>query len=69
MTTPMKNLDKIRKNVADLYCASGCSCCRDNEEWERASNELANLLNIPEYDDGLGYDFYSVRDDYQLIKE
>ena len=54
--------EKVRDLVAKLYCASGCSCCRDDEAWDDAEGQLAKLLGIPEYDDGSGYDWYSVRD-------
>lgn len=61
----MKQLEAIKKAVAELYCASGCSCCRDEKGWDKASEELAKLLDIPAYDDGSGFDFYSVRDSYK----
>lgn len=54
--------DAVRDLVATLWCASGCSCCRDDDAWEKASHELAELLGIPKYDDGSGYDWYSVCD-------
>lgn len=54
--------DALRDLVATLWCASGCSCCRDDDAWEKASHELAELLGIPKYDDGSGYDWYSVYD-------
>lgn len=54
--------DALRDLVATLWCASGCSCCRDDDAWEKASHELAELLGIPKYDDGSGYDWYSVCD-------
>lgn len=61
--TPQAKIFKIRKLVAQLYCASGCSCCRNDEKWKEAGDELAKLLGIPPYDDGSGYDFYKVRDE------
>ena len=54
--------DAVRDLVATLWCASGCSCCRDDDAWGKASHELAELLGIPKYDDGSGYDWYSVCD-------
>lgn len=58
---PTQN-DALRDLVATLWCASGCSCCRDDDAWEKASHELAELFGIPKYDDGSGYDWYSVCD-------
>ena len=54
--------DAVRDLVATLWCASGCSCCRDDDAWEKASHELAELLGIPKYNNGSGYDWYSVCD-------
>jgi hypothetical protein len=59
----MAALEDIRGLVAKLYCASGCSCCRDDTEWEEASEELGELLDIPKYEDGSGRDWYTVRDE------
>ena len=47
----------IREQVARLHRASGCSCCRDDDAWDEAEKALAELLAIPEYADGSGYDF------------
>jgi hypothetical protein len=58
----MKKSDKIRLLVVQLYCASGCSCCRDDEEWKRCGDALGRLLDIPPYGDGSGFDFYSVKE-------
>jgi hypothetical protein len=61
-------LVKARAWVSALYCASGCSCCRDDDGWEAASEVLAGLLDIPKYGDGSGFDFYAVRDDTAAIR-
>jgi len=53
---------ELRNLVAILYCASGCSCCQDTETWNATAEKLGKLLDIPVYDDGSGYDFYTVRD-------
>lgn len=53
-------MEKVRLIVAKLYCASGCSCCRDNEEWNKATNELGEILKIPKFNDDSGYDFWAV---------
>ena len=54
--------DALRDLVAALYCASGCSCCRDDDAWEKASYELGQLFNIPKYKNGYGYDWHSVHE-------
>jgi hypothetical protein len=61
-------LDNVRREVARLHYASGCSCCRDDDEWDAAGAALGELLDIPPYDDGSGFDFSAVRDEY-AIKE
>lgn len=51
---------KLRGLVATLWCASGCSCCRDDKTWEKVSAELAEIFGVRKYDDGIGYDWYSL---------
>lgn len=53
---------EVRDLVAKLYCAAGCSCCRDDETWNATAAELGELLGVPKYDDGSGHDWYGVRD-------
>lgn len=60
-----KKQEEIREQVARLYCASGCSCCRDDDGWRAASDRLGKLLDAPMYEDGSGYDWYAVRDEYK----
>ena len=48
---------KLRTMVADLFCAAGCSCCRNEKEWEAAQAALAKRLGVPKHPDGLGYNF------------
>ena len=62
-------IDKLRARVAEtralvaeLYCASGCSCCRDDGKWYAASDALAVLLDAPRYEDDSGVDWRSIRD-------
>ncbi len=52
-------LEEIRKALGDYIYSEGCSCCRDEEEHEKASKKLAELLDVPMYEDKSGYDFYS----------
>lgn len=65
------NKDKekiIRNEVAKLYVAAGCSCCRDDKAWEEASTKLAKLLRIPQFDDKSGYDFYKIAKKAEFLK-
>ena len=48
----------MRRAVADYMRTEGCSCCRDIEGHDKAKKRLAKLLNVPQYDDGSGFDFY-----------
>lgn len=48
----------IRQAFADYYQSEGCSCCQDVPAHKEAAKRLAELLNVPAYKDGSGYDFY-----------
>ncbi len=48
---------RIREALADYMHAEGCSCCRDADGHRAAAARLANLLRVPRYKDGSGYDF------------
>ena len=53
----------LRDLVAKLWCASGCSCCRDDTAWEAASEALGELLDAPKWPDGSdGHNWYAIRD-------
>lgn len=43
--------------LIDLIKASGCSCCRDNENWFKTQDKLAKLFDVPRYDDDSGVDW------------
>lgn len=57
----MTKLEKIRRAFADYVFSEGCSCCRNTEVHEEAATELAELLDVPRYDDGSGFDFTRFR--------
>lgn len=58
MTDPIsKELAEIRRAVADYIHSEGCSCCEDKEEHAQAHARLAELLDVPKYEDGSGFDF------------
>jgi hypothetical protein len=57
-----KREETIKALIATLYCAAGCSCCRDCETWEDSSSKLGALLEVPKYDDDSGHDWYALRD-------
>lgn len=54
---------QIRKAVADYMESEGCSCCRDIEGHAEHTKRLAELLDVPMYKDGSGYDFRQFRSD------
>ena len=47
----------IRTAVADYMASEGCSCCEDTKSHTQAAARLAELLNVPMYQDKSGYDF------------
>lgn len=53
-----ERLQSIRNALADYMRAEGCSCCRDYESHKEAAARLAELLDVPMYDDASGYDFW-----------
>lgn len=55
------SLELVRRLIADYMYAEGCSCCRKEEEHREAKAALAELLDVPAYSDGSGYDFYLFR--------
>lgn len=57
MTT---EIEKIREAVADYMESEGCSCCRGSNHKEN-EKRLAELLDVPQYSDGSGYNFVKFR--------
>jgi outer membrane murein-binding lipoprotein Lpp len=55
--------DAVRQAVADYMQSEGCSCCRDIDAHEKHTARLAELLSVPMYDDGSGYEFSKFRSD------
>jgi hypothetical protein len=54
-------IEQIRQAVADYMSSEGCSCCEDCEAHREHKGVLAKLLDVPEYSDGSGYDFYQFK--------
>lgn len=54
-------ISELRTSVADYMQSEGCSCCRHAEAHEEHTKKLAELLKVPQYDDGSGYNFYKFR--------
>jgi UDP:flavonoid glycosyltransferase YjiC (YdhE family) len=59
-TEELKN--EIRQALSDYMYAEGCSCCRNEEKWEEARAKLADLLDVPKYSDGSGFEFNKYRE-------
>lgn len=55
------SIDEVRRAVADYMRSEGCSCCEDGDEHRKDKKRLAELLNVPPYDDNSGYDFGKFR--------
>jgi hypothetical protein len=55
MTEELK--EELRKALYHYMVYSGCGCCRDDEETEKAEKILAELLDVERYDDDSGYKF------------
>lgn len=51
----------MRNVIADYMWSEGCSCCRDTDAHEENTKRIAELLDVPMYSDGSGYDFSSFR--------
>lgn len=47
---------KLRTALADYMASEGCDCCQGNDH-EQHAERLAELLNVPKYSDGSGFDF------------
>lgn len=53
-------VNQLRRAVADYMASEGCGCCRGSDHDEH-TQQLAELLGVPEYEDGSGYDFARFR--------
>lgn len=53
--------EQVRQVFADYYASEGCSCCRNEEEHDKAKKKLAELLDVPMYEDGSGPNFWPFR--------
>lgn len=50
----------LREAVANYMYSEGCSCCQGDDHGAHKA-ALAELLSVPQYPDGSGYNFYSFR--------
>lgn len=70
LTRALRAKARVRELVVKLYCASGCSCCRNNDDWYSAARALGEMLGIPKDADdfggyGSGHDFYAAFEEYE----
>lgn len=56
-----KDKAKLREAIANYMYSEGCSCCQDRDAHIEHTKVLAELLNVPMYDDKSGYDFSKFR--------
>lgn len=56
-----QQIEMIRQAVADYMHSEGCDCCRDAEAHTKHEARLGELLGVPKYPDGYGYDFSKFR--------
>lgn len=56
-----EQLKLLRTALADYMYAEGCSCCRNQEDYNEAKERLAGILGVPKYPDGSGFDFFKFR--------
>lgn len=63
----MAKKPELREAIANYMYSEGCSCCRDDEAHELAASKLAALLDVPQYEDGSGYDFYQFRSEKKKV--
>lgn len=47
----------VRTAVADYMRSEGCACCQNIEDHKDHKERLAELLDVPKYEDGSGCDF------------
>ncbi len=52
------SVEEIRCAISDYMRSEGCSCCENVDTHEQHEKRIAELLNVPMYDDNSGYDFY-----------
>ena len=53
------SIDEVRKAVADYIGSEGCACCEGSDH-KKHQDKLGELLGVPLYDDGSGYDFSTI---------
>lgn len=50
-------LPALRRALADYMRSEGCDCCSDRNAHADHKRVLAELLDVPPYKDGSGYNF------------
>jgi len=57
---------KLRTAIADYMMSEGCSCC-ESPDHEQHKARIAELLNVPKYPDGDGYNFNKYRSSKEVF--
>lgn len=62
------NFKRVRVAVATYISSEGCSCCEGgNHPFHKG--QLAELLSVPRYPDGSGFDFSSILDPADAVAQ
>lgn len=64
----MKKFDEIRLAFCNYVKSEGCSCCERDSHQKEDKQAICELLKIPKYKDGSGYDVYSIIHQYNKLK-
>lgn len=54
-------IKELREAIANYMYSEGCTCCQAVDSHREHKKKLAELLNVPMYEDGSGYDFFKFR--------
>jgi acetyl-CoA carboxylase alpha subunit len=52
---------ETRMALANYIASEGCGCCEDSDKHKAAEKRLAELLDVPMFEDKSGYDFYKFK--------
>jgi hypothetical protein len=53
----MDDKGKLKRAIADYMQSEGCDCCSNTDAHKEHKKILAEMLGVPKYSDGSGYNF------------